>query len=378
MRRLIGIAILGVVAAALLLALGRSLDAPAHAASPAAGEPPELAYLKQVNAWGPPKDPQLLFLLMAQFANAGRHAEGIAYFEQALQRFGPELNDVQRGLYLTALASLRAGFAQQVFVLKRVGWVRDTVQQLDEAKRLTGNNVFVVRWMSGFVRAQLPGFFDERERAIDDLRWCEAHADKAPHAGWLREVYATRVRLARDAGDEKTAATYQALAGTASDNRPAVFNTPFSEDATRGHTFSPRAVREVVPGTVYVLSGFEFTEYSFVVSADKRELVAIDAGTRPDAAQAALAALRAQVPALPPLTTVLVTHAHWDHVGGARAFRSSRRRRVSSAVPITGKNSPTTRPRTRRRCSGSSARTSTSPTCWRIAPTFLSTDRRNS
>lgn len=45
---------------------------------------PELAYLKQVNQWRPPSDPQLLFLLMAQFANAGRHAEGIDYFNGVL------------------------------------------------------------------------------------------------------------------------------------------------------------------------------------------------------------------------------------------------------------------------------------------------------
>jgi len=36
----------------------------------AAPERPELAYLKQVNAWHPPSDPQLLFLLMAQYAAA--------------------------------------------------------------------------------------------------------------------------------------------------------------------------------------------------------------------------------------------------------------------------------------------------------------------
>ena len=45
------------------------------AASAAVSEGPELAYLKQVNQWHPPSDPQLLFLLMAQFANAGRHAD---------------------------------------------------------------------------------------------------------------------------------------------------------------------------------------------------------------------------------------------------------------------------------------------------------------
>src|SRR5262249_34716306 len=75
------------------------------------------------------------------------------------------------------------------------------------------------------------------------------------------------------------------------------------------------------PGRVYALTGFEFTEYYFVVSKDRHQLVSIDAGTRPDFARGAYEALQAFAPGLPPLTTVLVTHAHWDHVGGHAYFR---------------------------------------------------------
>jgi glyoxylase-like metal-dependent hydrolase (beta-lactamase superfamily II) len=89
-----------------------------------------------------------------------------------------------------------------------------------------------------------------------------------------------------------------------------------------GHTFSPRRIAETVPGRVYALSGFEFTEYYFVVSDDGRELIGIDAGTRPDSAKAAYEALRAYAPSLPELTTVFITHSHWDHVGGHSYFRS--------------------------------------------------------
>src|SRR5439155_7587124 len=78
---------------------------------------------------------------------------------------------------------------------------------------------------------------------------------------------------------------------------------------------------EVVPGKVFALSGFEFTEYYFVVSDDGRELIAIDAGTRSDSAKAAYEALPARAPGVPELSTVLITHAHWDHVGGHQYFR---------------------------------------------------------
>jgi glyoxylase-like metal-dependent hydrolase (beta-lactamase superfamily II) len=81
-----------------------------------------------------------------------------------------------------------------------------------------------------------------------------------------------------------------------------------------------------VPGRVYSLSGFEFTEYYFVVSDDGRELIGIDDGTRPDYAKAAYEALRAYAPGLPKLTTVFISHAHRDHVGGHTYFRVLNRR----------------------------------------------------
>lgn len=283
---------------------------------------PELAYLKQVNQWRPPTDPQLLFLLMNQFANAGRHVEGIAYFEEVLARFGPNLTNNQKAQYLVAIASLRASHANDVFLLKRLGWVRDMLALLDEAKRLTKNEMFIARWMSGVVRARVPGFFGERDTALADLLWCVEHVDAAPHQNWLREVYAQLAALYSQRGNTTEVERYQTLSGVRDENGTPVFTTPFAEEASNGHTFTARSIREVIPGTVYCLSGFEFTEYYFVVSADRQELIAIDAGTRPDAVRAAYEALRDQVPSLPLLTTVFVTHAHWDHVGGHRYFRS--------------------------------------------------------
>jgi len=44
--------------------------------SPAASHRPDLEYWKAVNSVAPPKDPQVLFLLMAQYSNANLQSEG--------------------------------------------------------------------------------------------------------------------------------------------------------------------------------------------------------------------------------------------------------------------------------------------------------------
>ena len=193
---------------------------------------------------------------------------------------------------------------------------------LEEAKRLSADQVFVVRWIAGVVYAQLPGLFNQREAALADLTWCVENAEKAPHAGWLREVYYQLAALYRRDGHTAKAQDYLRLSGYADFEKPITLTTPFAEDLVAGHTFSPKRIAEIVPGKVYALSGYEFTEYYFVVSDDGRELIGIDAGTRPDSAKAAYEALRAYAPRLPELTAVLVTHAHWDHVGGHTYFRA--------------------------------------------------------
>ncbi len=56
-----------------------------------------------------------------------------------------------------------------------------------------------MRWMSGVVNAQLPGFFGRDDVALEDLTWCLENADQAPHLGWSREVYYHLARIYRPA-----------------------------------------------------------------------------------------------------------------------------------------------------------------------------------
>ncbi len=290
--------------------------------SPSASRRPELEYLKSVNAVAPPRDPQLLFLLMGEYANANRQGEGADFFAARLAEFGPRLTDAQKALYLSIIGLLRAQHAPEVSLLRRYGYVKDTIATLEQAKQLSGGKIFVVNWIAGIVHAELPSFFGQRKAGEAELAWCVENGDKAPHAGWLREVYYHLGKVALVDGEQAKAQDDLRRSGYTDFNKPITLATPFSEEVASGHTFAPRRIAEIVPRRVFVLTGFEFTEYYFVVSDDGRQLVGIDAGTRPDSAKVAYEALRAYAPGLPELTTVFFTHAHWDHVGGHKYFRS--------------------------------------------------------
>jgi glyoxylase-like metal-dependent hydrolase (beta-lactamase superfamily II) len=322
MRKPISLLVVLVLGAGLLACFGKNRTVRVSADQTQSGSSrPELEYLKAVNSAAPPKDPQLLFLLMGAYSNANQQAEGVEFFSARLNEFGPRLSDPQKALYLSAIGSLRAQHASSVSLFHRIGYVKDTIAMLDQAKRLSGSQIFVVNWISGVVRAQLPGFFHQRQAAQDDLTWCAANIVKAPSIGWLREVDFHLGKLALSDGDQVKAQDYLRQSGFKSFDKPIVLTTPFSEDAVAGHAFASRRIAEIIPGRVYALSGFEFTEYYFVVSDDRRELIGIDAGTRADSAKTAYEALRSYAPNLPQLSTIFVTHSHWDHIGGQTYFR---------------------------------------------------------
>src|SRR5437762_6886716 len=174
---------------------------------------PDLEYLKAANSVAPPKDPELMFILMTEFANSNLHAEGADFFSARLKEFDARLTTVQKSLYLSIVGLLRAQHASSVPLLRRYGYVKDTIATLDQAKQLSGGQVFVVNWVAGVVRTELPGIFGQRKAAQDELTWCVEHADKAPHPAWLREVYYHLGKLARNDGDQSKAQDYLRRSG---------------------------------------------------------------------------------------------------------------------------------------------------------------------
>ena len=228
-----------IVAAAVAL---RSSDK--HSAK---GHNSDLEYLKAVNSVGPPKEPELLFILMTEFANSNLQGEGAEFFRARLREFEPKLTPVQKSLYLGIIGLLRAQHASSVPLLTRYGYVKETIAVIDQAKQLSGGQVFVVNWIAGVVHTELPGYFHQRKAAQDELAWCLEHADKAPHSAWLREVYYHLGKLALNDGNTAKAQEYLHRSGYSDFDHPITLATPFSEDRASGHAFAPRRITEVVP-----------------------------------------------------------------------------------------------------------------------------------
>src|SRR5215467_5901833 len=82
--------------------------------SAAVSRRPELEYWKAINSVAPPKDPQVLFLLMAEYSNAQLQGEGAEFLSARLKEFGPRLTDSEKALYLSAVGLLRAQHASSV------------------------------------------------------------------------------------------------------------------------------------------------------------------------------------------------------------------------------------------------------------------------
>jgi len=82
-----------------------------------------------------------------------------------------------------------------------------------------------------------------------------------------------------------------------------------------GFRFAPRRLAELAPD-VYVAQGYDFSDFAFVLTAEG--IVAIDAASTPEHAARALRDLR-EITRLP-VTHVILTHAHFDHIGGLDAL----------------------------------------------------------
>lgn len=283
----------------------------------------EIRYLETILSYGPVEDPRPIFLLANAYIAASQQDYGIAFFEQVLARYDQQLKPTERAVYLAAYALLRATYADEVSFVSRVGWVRDTFRILEEADRLTDGQNPLVKWSAGLIYAQIPGIFFKRDAAIANLTWLADHPETEPTPGFYREAYRYLADLHRAAGNTETADAFAKRSGYAGKPPSIPFSGWFVSSEEKGLRFAPSpSIEEIVPGKIFAVRGFGFSDLQFVVSKDGQHLISIDAGTQPFSMEAGLAYLRKYHANLPPLTHVLVTHAHWDHIGGHTYLRS--------------------------------------------------------
>lgn len=308
---------------------------------------PELAYLAAVNDAGPAGTTLMVLALTVQYANLNRHEEGIRRLEVYLEKYSAQLAPRQRAVYLSCLALLRAGRAEHLPVWQlqtQIELVTRLLSEITEAKELTQNEPdfspnyekLLARWIAGILLANLPWPFANKQTALEDLTWCEKAINQSPETKtnafqFLRETYYTLGVLHRDSGDQEQARKYLELSGYENFDKHKILLATVFASTPNGLRDGIKQVTESVPGKIFTISGFDMSEFNFIISNDGEQLIAIDTGSREDTAEAAYTYFkqyylekyggRSESANLPRLTKVFITHFHWDHVGGHPFFR---------------------------------------------------------
>src|SRR5437588_1086308 len=264
----------------------------------------ELGSFAQAAAW-PNAEPLIAIIAAQEFIAARHERDGYEYF-QKLAREQP-----QRPILVSLEGLLQARAAGEIALLSRVSWVEDAIRKLDRGAEADPG---AGRLLRGLVFADLPERFGKAKQAVADL---EASLDsRESFPGDLdRALYRGLGRAFHTQGNEGRSREMQQRAGIRSLDDGEVASN-FSVGAEEGFRFTnPKLVREA--DGVYVAEGFDFANIAFLV--DAAGVVAIDAGTTAETAGAAKKALRQITDA--PIRLVILTHSHWDHVGGLAAIR---------------------------------------------------------
>jgi glyoxylase-like metal-dependent hydrolase (beta-lactamase superfamily II) len=295
------------------LAASSGLLLAACTATPPAQKPPvtqqrPLSALLRASAY-PNSDTLLVLVTMQQLMATHREWEGYEYFGRL-----SEEQPNRRAFFRALQATMQARVANDVPLLRRVGWVEDAIRKLDEG---VAAEPVLGRLARGLVFADLPSRFHKASQAVEDLEWCLDHPLGLP-LGLERGIYRGLGAAYRTLGDPRRSREMLDRAGLASLDDPLDPRVlgDLSVDAARGFRFSGKRLVREAEG-VYVAEGYDFANLAFIVADGF--VVAIDAGTTEESARDAVAALRRITQA--PIKYVILTHGHWDHVGGLNAVR---------------------------------------------------------
>jgi Metallo-beta-lactamase superfamily len=304
--------------------------------------------LKDAASW-PGADRNTVVTLALLLVAARADEEGSRYFQDLSERNPAD-----------ATAQALAGFFQV-----RAGHdVAAAVTKLDKATTVEPG---LPQYFRGLALAELlpgedpsearlaPADTARADQVIADLEFVLAARDQFPVA-LLRAAYQGLARAYLALGRQQQAAEALRRSGlqpTATD-RPPMF-TSFSLTARDGVRLSAPRALSPAPG-VHVAQSYDFGDFAFIETS--AGLVAIDTGTSPDRVLVAMADLGLKEQA--PVSHLMLTHAHFDHVGGAAAVcgpdtqviasaafpaEAERERQWSPPVPPLDRDRCQTRPR---------------------------------
>src|SRR5215471_9687589 len=266
-----------------------------------------LAGLLELTAY-PNSDPYLALVTMQQLSASHREWQGYEYFGR-LAREEPD----RRAFFSSLQAVMQARVANEVPLLKRVAWVDDAIAKLDAGATADPR---MGRLARGLVFAELPPRFDKTKVAVGDLESSLAQRAELPE-DLDRGIYRALAVAYHATGNEAGSRDMLARSGYASlDDRTPQVVSNLSVDGVHGFRFSEKRLVREAEG-VYVAEGYDFANIAFIVDASG--VLAIDAGTTEPSAREAVNALRAITKA--PIKYIVLTHGHWDHVGGLPALR---------------------------------------------------------
>lgn len=252
----------------------------------------------EVAAQWPGADQATLVVLAVRLAAAGADADGYRFFQQQA--------DAQPG---QALPLALAGYFQA-----RLG--QDSGPALAKLDQAAEIGLGLPQYLRGLALAGLPADRQRARQAVTDLEFVLAVRDQFP-LGMIRAAYCgLAVAYAALGQDDQAAeaATRSGLGSLPWDSRLLVSSWWRTSDD--GFRFTTPKIFSPEPG-IHVAQGYDFADFSFITTSDG--VIAIDAGSSEHRVSDALADLG--LPPGTPVSHLIITHAHLDHVGGIAALR---------------------------------------------------------
>jgi glyoxylase-like metal-dependent hydrolase (beta-lactamase superfamily II) len=263
--------------------------------------------LKVAAGW-PGVDQATLVVLAARLAAAGADADGYRYFQQhADERPGQAVPLALAGYFQTRLG----------------GDVGAALAKLDQA---ASAGIGLPQYFRGLALAALPSDPQRAQQAVTDLEFVLAVREQFP-LGMIRAVHCGLAAAYGVLGKDDLAAEAANRSGLGPepwDGRLLV--SGFWMTAGDGFRFTTPKIFRPQPD-VHVAQGYDFGDFAFITTDDG--VIAIDAGTSAQRVKGAVADL-GLAPGMP-VSHLIITHSHFDHVGGAAALRGPGTRVIAQA-----------------------------------------------